>query len=96
VVRKYVKFLEEKYWSDQEDETIDNQNILLQIDEQAEVLVQQVSPPRLQKLQVQRQEEHTKNSSSSSSDSVGSMRKKKDPEEINEHLGDMDQQGHSH
>jgi hypothetical protein len=62
VVRRDVKFLEEKSWSDQENETMDNQNPLLQIDEHVESLGQQVPPPRLPRLQVQRQEEHTENS----------------------------------
>ena len=40
-----VKLLEDKSWSDQENETMDNQNSLLQIDEHVEILGQEVPPP---------------------------------------------------
>jgi len=53
-VSRDVKFLEEKSWSDKKSETMENQNPLLQIDEHVESLGQQVPPPRLPRLQVQR------------------------------------------
>ena len=89
-----VKLLEDKSWSDQENETMDNQNSLLQIDEHVEILGQKVPPPRLPRLQVQRQEEHIENSSSSSSDSIASVRnyRTRSLREIYEKLDDMDQQ----
>jgi hypothetical protein len=95
-VSRDVKFLEEKYWSDQENETMENQNPLLQIYEQVESLGKQVPPPRLPRMHVQRQEEQNENISSSNSESVGSMRnyKTRSLRKIHEQLDEMDQQAH--
>jgi hypothetical protein len=50
--------------------------IPMQRNEKVEILQQEVTPPRLPRLEVKRQEEQTKNSSSSS-ELVASMRNQK-------------------
>jgi len=52
MVSRDVKFLENKSWSEQENETLDSQNPLHQIDEQTKNSKQLAHPPRLRRLQV--------------------------------------------
>jgi hypothetical protein len=55
-MRRDVKFLEKKSWSEHDNETSDSQNLLQQIDEQTKNSEQQAHPPRLPILQVQIQQ----------------------------------------
>ena len=73
LVRMDVKLLDNKSWTEQENETLDSQNPLHQIDEKMENLEQQAHPPRLPRLQVQRKQELSGNGSSSNSESFVSV-----------------------
>ena len=69
ILSRDVKFLENQFWNDLENQQMESQNPLLSSSENAENLEQQVPQTILPRLQVQRQPENSQDNSTSSRES---------------------------
>jgi hypothetical protein len=69
ILSRDVRFLENQFWNDSENQQMDSQNPLLPSSENAENLGQQVPQTILPRLQVQRQPENSQDTSTSSKES---------------------------
>jgi hypothetical protein len=69
ILSRDVKFLENQFWNDSENQQMDSQNPLLPSSKNAENSVQQVPQTTLPRLQVQRQPENSQDNSTSSRES---------------------------
>jgi hypothetical protein len=69
ILSKDVKFLENQFWNDSENQQMDSQNLLLSSSENAKNSEQQVPQTILPRLQVQRQLENSEDNSTSSRES---------------------------
>jgi transposase InsO family protein len=93
ILSRDVKFLENQFWNESENQQMDSQNPLLPSSENTENSGQQVPQPALPRLQVQRRSENSQDDSTSSRDSSSDIQNQRTRSlrEIHQQLDDIEQ-----